>query len=96
MAAKEEVSRAISRAREEGEDSIAADVLAIIDQAPERVATMHGDCIDTGDVANRKMRAEYRLKLLAKWNPKKWGDKMDVTSDHKPIPAPVITVMPPK
>ena len=83
--AREDVSQAIARARELGEDVIAADVLNIVDAEPERVATMHGTAIDSADVANRKMRAEYRLKLLAKWNPKRWGDKVDVTSGDKPI-----------
>lgn len=74
------VSESIARAREIGEDVIAAQVLDIIDKEPERVATMHGSQIDGGDVSNRKLRAEYRLKLLAKWNPKRWGDKIDLTT----------------
>lgn len=76
-----EVAEAIARAREEGEDVIASDVLSIIDAPPRMVATMHGEAIDSGDVANRKLRAEYRLKLLAKWNPKKWGEKLDLNAN---------------
>ena len=87
---REDVKSAIAQARETGEDVIAAQVLEIIDSPPERVATMHGDQIDSGDVSNRRMRAEYRLKLLAKWNPKRWGEKVDVTSNGNPIPAPQI------
>lgn len=78
QASKPGVSASIARAREMGEDVIAAQVLEIVDAPPERVPTMHGSQVDSGDVANRKMRAEYRLKLLAKWNPKKWGDKVEV------------------
>lgn len=85
-----DVSVRIARAREAGEERIAADVLEIVDMPPARVATPHGDAIDSGDVANRKMRAEYRLKLLAKWNPKKWGDKIDMTSGGEKIPQTVI------
>ena len=77
------VSAAIARAREDGEDSIAADVLDIVDATPARFATPHGDAIDSGDVANRKMRAEYRLKLLAKWNPKKWGERLELDATVK-------------
>ena len=29
-------------------------------------------------IEHRKLRIETRLKLLAKWNPKKWGDKTQV------------------
>lgn len=89
---REPVSVAIARAREVGEEAIAASVLDIVDAEPARVATMHGDQIDSGDVANRKMRAEYRLKLLAKWNPKKWGDRIDHTTGGNPIPTPVINL----
>lgn len=80
-----DVSALIARAREEGEDAIAAQVLEIVDAEPERIATKMGSQIDSGDVANRKMRAEYRLKLLAKWNPKKWGERIDVTSKDEKI-----------
>lgn len=83
--ATEAVSARIARAREAGEDAIAAQVLEIVDTEPARVLTMHGDQIDSGDVANRKMRAEYRLKLLAKWNPKRWGERVDITSKDEKI-----------
>ena len=89
---REPVSVAITRAREIGEDAIAAQVLEIVDTKPARVATMHGDQVDSGDVANRKMRAEYRLKLLAKWNPKRWADRVDLTSDGKAIAPTSITI----
>ena len=59
------VSRVIARAREAGEDSIAADCLTIADDL-------------TDDPASRRVRTETRLKLLAKWNPKRWGDKLDL------------------
>lgn len=85
MAANEEVSRAIARAREDGEDVIAAEVLEIVDAVPERVDTKFGSQVDSGDVANRKMRAEYRLKLLAKWNPRRWAERIDVTSKDEKI-----------
>jgi hypothetical protein len=30
-----------------------------------------------------KLRIETRLKLLAKWNPKKWGDKLELAGDQQ-------------
>lgn len=72
---------AYQRAREDGEDVIAVDALTIIDATPERIALDGGGSrIDPGSVAHNRYRAELRLKLLAKWNPKKWGEKVDVTS----------------
>jgi hypothetical protein len=32
-------------------------------------------------LGHRKLRIETRLKLLAKWNPKKYGDKVQVGGD---------------
>jgi hypothetical protein len=50
--------------------------------------TEHGDKVDSGYVAWQKNRAEQRLKLLAKWFPKKYGDRsaMEVTgADGGPV-----------
>jgi hypothetical protein len=32
--------------------------------------------VDSGSVQHAKLRIETRLKLLAKWNPKTWGDRV--------------------
>lgn len=66
-----------ARAREIGQDVIAEEALAIIDTEAE----MTGDDSfhrDSAHVTWLKNRAEMRLKLLAKWNPKRYGDKVDV------------------
>ena len=57
-------------ARTAGADAIADDVLAIVDEKP----TIVDDKIDPGHVSWAKNRAEYRLKLLAKWQPMRYGD----------------------
>ena len=68
-------------ARDVGADVIADDILRIIDEEPERVVQIDEDGkssssrIDSAGVAWAKNRAEMRLKLLAKWNPKKYGEK---------------------
>lgn len=66
-----------ARAREMGEEVIAAGILEIVDEPPPSTAM---GSIDSGHVAWAKNRAEMRLKLLAKWNPKKWGDR--VQNEH--------------
>jgi len=73
MRKDQEVSEAIARARIEGEDALAAQCLEIADAKPERTSQGY---IDSGSVQHAKLRIEARLKLLAKWNPKKWGDKV--------------------
>lgn len=83
--ADETLAIAYARAREAGEDAIAGECLAIIDEPPARLMTEQGPRIDPADVHNRRLRFEGRLKLLAKWNPKRWGDKVDVTSEGKGV-----------
>jgi len=73
-------SRAIARAREAGFDRIALDALEIADN----VGSEHKDTIETkfGEIPNKewilrsKLRVETRLKLLAKWDPKRYGEKL--------------------
>lgn len=77
MEADKDFSAAIARAREVGADAIAIEALEIMDQEPER--DDRGK-LDPAHVAWQKNRAELRLKLLAKWSPKLYGDR--VTQDH--------------
>ena len=63
----ETFAAAIARAREDGFDRIAADALTIIDTLNE-------------DPASRRVRLDGRLKLLAKWDPKRYGDKVALTN----------------
>ena len=62
----EEVNAAIARARSICFDAIADHALTIIDDVAE-------------DPASRRVRLDGRLKLLAKWDPKRYGE----TVDHK-------------
>jgi hypothetical protein len=39
--------------------------------------------IDSAHVAWLKNRAEQRMKLLAKWNPKKYGDRLALAGDKE-------------
>jgi hypothetical protein len=89
-----EVNRLIVRAREDGEHAIAADCLNIADNNGKdmRVLESGVEVVDSDVVQRAKLRIDTRLKLLAKWNPKKWGEKVDVTSGGNPIPAPVINL----
>ena len=71
---REDVSAEIARARLAGEESIAADCLTIADVAD--------------DAAKGKLRVWTRLELLKRWNPKKWGDRIQqelTGADGKPI-----------
>ena len=95
--ANPEFAGRIARAREVGFDAIAEDSMVLLEEKPERTGTQFGDKVDPGYVAWQKNRAEQRLKLLAKWSPKKYGEKVALTDgDGKPLQgapvAPVINV----
>ena len=78
-----------ARARDMGADAIAEECLEIIDTPAEMAvssgATSSSSHRDSAHVSWMKNRAEMRLKLLAKWNPKKYGDKLDVTSKGEAV-----------
>jgi hypothetical protein len=85
----EDLAIAYAQARDVGADVIADDVLRIIDEEPERVVQIDEDGnkstsrLDSAGVAWARNRAELRLKLLAKWAPKKYGDKQQVDIGNK-------------
>lgn len=83
-----ELAQRIARARELGADAIAEDTINIIDTPPERVNTPMGSKIDPGYVQWQKNRVEQRLKLLSKWQPKKYGERVDHTSSDGSMSPP--------
>ena len=70
--------KAFREARKIGFDAIAEDTLEMIDTVPERTPTAFGDKIDAGHIAWQRNRVEQRLKLLAKWDPERFGDKLAI------------------
>lgn len=92
------ISQSIARAREQGEEQIALDCLNIADDNGRDMRILESGVEATNsDVVQRaKLRIDTRLKLLAKWNPKKWGDKVDLTNAGGTFPAPVIMIPPPE
>jgi hypothetical protein len=79
-------SVSIARAREEGFDMIAAECLKIADTPLIGVKTTVGTngIVETREdmLAHRRLQIETRLKLLAKWDPSRYGDKIDVNSNQ--------------
>ena len=66
-------SESIARARVDGFDAIADKALEIADDT-------------LGDPQRDRLRVETRLKLLAKWDPKRYGDKVQVGGDDEAGP----------
>jgi hypothetical protein len=80
-----------ARARLEGFDAIAEEALRIADTPIEgEIVTVDGEKVTkrTEDMlGHRKLQVETRLKLLAKWDPKRYGDKQLLGNDpDNPLP----------
>lgn len=80
--ANEAFARSIARAREAGFDQIALDALAIADETEndDKWGGENGETRQANSewISRSKLRVETRLKLLAKWDPKRYGDKVGV------------------
>ena len=86
----EDLSAAIAKARDLGWDAIAEDCLRIADtpmyghevteseddEGVKRVTVKKTDML-----GHRKLQVETRLKMLAKFNPKKYGDRVALAGD---------------
>jgi hypothetical protein len=80
MGRDEALSASIARARDIGYDAIAEECLLIADNmefGQKQVMTDQGTATTIEDMlGHRKLRIETRLKLLAKFHPTKYGDKL--------------------
>lgn len=88
--ADEQLARAIARAREVGFDQIAMDALAIADETKHDTKKLENgqEAPNSEWITRSRLRVDTRLKLLAKWDPKRYGDKTLVGSDpDNPLPA---------
>ena len=81
--ANPEFRERFARARDLGHDAIAEEALEIAD------TPLTGEELEIADdgktkvkradmLGHRKLQIETRLKLLAKWNPKKYGEKVQI------------------
>lgn len=87
----------IARAREVGFDQIAMDALRIADQPTKMVTrdTETGELVAIeNDPQRDRLRVETRLKLLAKWDPKRYGDALKIGGDGSGVPIMVATGVP--
>jgi hypothetical protein len=79
------LSAAIARAREIGYDKMAEECLELADTpkwGTKQVESEDGIVVTREDMlGHRKLQIETRLKLLAKWNPKKYGERLTHAGD---------------
>ncbi len=74
-----------ARAKEESTDALAEEIQDISDDALND-ALAGGENKAVNAIVNaHRMRIDTRKWLMSKMKPKKYGDKMDVTTDGKPL-----------
>jgi hypothetical protein len=84
------LSASIARAREIGYDALAEQCLMIADTPQMGRKTVYSSGDEQRDsvtvteeemLGHRKLQIETRLKLLAKWDPKRFGDRVQLAGD---------------
>jgi hypothetical protein len=104
-----EIAAQFDEARELGYDAIAAQCVNIAD-TPQLGVIEKLELITDKDggsrmvvterrnedmLGHRKLQIETRLKLLAKWDPRRYGDKVQHSNDpDNPLPAPQFIIQP--
>ena len=85
-----------AQAREIGLEAMAHDILDIADDGMnDTYLDDRGNVQVNADViARSRLRVDSRKWLLSKLLPKKYGDKVDVTSDGKQLPSVTVNVPP--
>lgn len=88
-----------TRAKQEATDALADEVQDIADDGRNDWMEIHKNgqdivLLDREHVERSKLRIETRKWLMAKMKPKKYGDKLDLTSDGEKLPPNSITFVP--
>lgn len=80
-----------ARAKREGADAMAEDILDIIDDGTNDWMTIQGNRVTNREAIERsKLRFQGRQWLMSKTLPKKYGDKIDMTTNGKDLPTPIL------
>ena len=75
-----------ARAKEEAADAMAEEIIEIADDTPHVITGV--DRSDNARVQAQKMRVDTRKWIMAKFKPRKYGEKLDLTSDGRRITTP--------
>lgn len=75
-----EFSKQYARACEERTEAMNEDIQHISDSVDEK---------NSNAIQKARLQVDTRKWIMAKMKPKKYGDKLDVTTDGKPLPTPI-------
>jgi len=86
------------KAKQESADAMSEEILDIADDGSnDWMEREHGGSISwvtNGESMQRsRLRVDTRKWLMSKMKPKKYGEKLDVTSDGKALPTPLLASM---
>jgi len=85
----EEKAKQYARATQVRADIIFDEIIDIADDSSgDRKVVEHGEVMDGEYVARSRIRIDTRKWVLSKLNPKKYGDKTDITSGGEKISTP--------
>lgn len=80
----------MNKARKAGFDMIAVDCLEIADdRSNDVIETKFGPKPNKEWIARSKLRVETRLKLLSKWHPSEYGEKVQIEQKSANVAIPV-------
>lgn len=85
----EEFSKQYARATEERTESQHEDLLSFGDEALEEAKNVTDPKLANAVVSAVKLKADNLKWSMSRMKPKKYGDKLDVTSDGKVLPTPI-------
>jgi hypothetical protein len=84
-------SERYARAREEQADLLADEIIEISDdESKDTLSGEHGEYPNQAKIARDRLRIDARKWKASKLAPKKYGDKMDVTSNGETVSSYVI------
>lgn len=84
-----------TRAKEESADAMAEEIIDISNQpimGEEVMLNKDGEIVTVKRsemLGHRRLQIDTRKFLMAKMKPKRYGDKLDLTSDGKALPTPI-------
>lgn len=82
-------------AKQEASDAMAEEIMDIADDGTNDYLTKERpdgttfEVVNSEHVQRSRLRIDTRKWLMAKMKPKKYGDKLDLTSDGKVLPTPI-------
>lgn len=94
---KPEFKEQYERAKEESTDALAEDLIDIADDGTNDWMEKHGKdgeqigwTLNGEHVQRSRLRVDARKWLMAKMKPKKYGEKIDMTTNGKDLPTPIL------